>query len=194
MLYWSAFQMDLSQIKLEVLEALLVHQEPVKADQVAKEMGKERPAIQMHLIGLTKAGYAQSPLKGQYQITNEGKKALGLNEIDKEKASTILAPTVVDKAFHFYCGIGKPLNIYAHNLQEFCDKIDKVPLESLEFHSTRGDFESWFVSLGDLDLAKKAAFLRESNTKEKNLSLKLREIVENRCKLLLKISNSTNLA
>ena len=70
--------MDLSQIKCEVLEALLLHQNPVKAEQVAKEMGKERPAVQMHLIGLTKAGYVQSPLKGQYLISEEGKESAWL--------------------------------------------------------------------------------------------------------------------
>jgi predicted transcriptional regulator len=183
--------MDLSQIKCEVLEALLLHEKPVKADQVAREMGKERPAVQMHLIGLTKAGYAQSPVKGQYLISETGRKALGLNEINRENASTILARTS-DKAFHFYNGIGKPLNIYAHDLQEFCSKVGKVGLDSLKFHLKRGDFEAWFKSLGDSELAKKVVLLGESNVKEEELSAKLREIVENRCKLLSKIAGNTN--
>ncbi len=183
--------MDLSQIKCEVLEALLLHQNPVKAEQVAKEMGKERPAVQMHLIGLTKAGYVQSPLKGQYLISEEGKKALGLHEISKEKAAAILSRSS-DKAFHFYREIGKPLNIYAHDLQEFCNKISKAGNESLEFHLNRGDFEAWFKSLGDSELARKFALLRESKVKEEELSTKLREIVESRCKLLSKIAGNTN--
>ncbi len=179
--------MELSQVKREILEALLLHQKPVKAAQVAEEMRKERPAVQMHLIGLTKAGYATSPLKGQYLISETGKNALGVNEINKEKASTILAHRSVDKAFHFYDGIGKPSNIYAHNLPEFCDKINKVSLESLEFHLSRGDFEAWFKSLGDLELAKKIASLRGSKVKEAELKVKLLEIVENRCMDLSRI-------
>jgi hypothetical protein len=183
--------MDLSQIKCEVLEALLIHEKPVKAEQVAKEMGKERPAVQMHLIGLTKSGYALSPVKGHYLISEAGKKVLGLHEISKEKASTILARTS-DKAFHFYCGIGKPLNIYAHDLQEFSHKVGKVDVESLEFHLKRGDFEAWFKSLGDSELAKKVELLKESNVKKEELNVKLREIVEARCKQLSKIAGNTN--
>jgi DNA-binding transcriptional ArsR family regulator len=136
--------MDLSQVKREILEALLLHQKPVKAAQVAEETKKERPAVQMHLIGLTKAGYTTSPVKGLYIISEAGKNALGVNEINKDKASAILAHRSADKAFHFYGGIGKPLNLYAHNLPEFCDKITKVSLESLEFHLSREDFEAWF--------------------------------------------------
>jgi hypothetical protein len=185
--------MGLSQIKCEVLEVLLLHQKPVKAEQVAKEIGKERPAVQMHLIGLTKAGYAQSPLKGHYLISETGKEALGLHEMNKEKASMILA-RISDKAFHFYCGMGKPLNIYAHDLQDFCNKVGKVGIESLQFHLNRGDFEAWFKSLGDLELAKKVLLLRESKVTEEELSVKLREIVESRCKLLSKIAGNTNLS
>ena len=184
--------MDLSQIKCEVLESLLVHHKPVKADQVAKEIGKERPAVQMHLIGLTKVGYAQSPMKGHYLITENGKKVLGLHNVDKEKALTILANSSRDKAFHFYIGIGKPLNVYAHDLQEFCTKISEVPSESLDFHLNRGDFEAWFKSRGDSELEREVTILRESKVHEKELTVKLMEISKTRLKRLSKISMQPN--
>ncbi len=120
--------MELSPTKREILEALLIQEKPVKAAQLAKEMGKEFPATQMHLIGLTRMGYAQSPQKGNYSISLNGKKALELPEVTKEKALTILASTPSEKAFHFYMGIDKPLNVQVHDLLEFCDKLNQITL------------------------------------------------------------------
>ena len=179
--------MDLTPAKCEILDALSFHDKPVKAAQLAKEMGKEFPAVQMHLIGLAKMGYADSPQKGQYLISANGKKALDLPEITREKALTILAQTPPDVAFHFYAGIGKPLNIYAHDLLEFCGKVSQVKAESVEFHLSRGDFEAWFKSLGDIELAKKTALLKKKKTKAEEMTVKLRELVEDRCVVLSKI-------
>ncbi len=179
--------MDLSPVKREILEALLLHDKPVKAAQVAKETGKDPKAVQMHLIGLTRTGHAVSPEKGSYIITQKGKATLGLPEITKEKALSILAQTPPEKAFHFYAGIGKPLNLYAYNLLEFCDKITKVGVEPVEFHVNRGDFEAWFMSLGDAELAKKTALLKEKKVAGDELRRRLREIVEERCLELSKM-------
>jgi hypothetical protein len=179
-------QMDLSPVKREILEALLMHDKPVKAAQVAKETAKDPKVAQMHLIGLTRMGYANSPEKGSYVITEEGKKALGLPEVTKEKALSILAQTPREKAFHFYAGIGKPLNLYAYDLLEFCDKIAKVSVDPVEFHVNRGDFEAWFVCLGDAELAKKTALLKEKKVVGEELRRRLREIVEERCLVLSK--------
>jgi hypothetical protein len=173
--------MDLSPVKREVLEALLLQDKLVKAAHVAKETGKDPKVVQMHLIGLTRMGYANSPEKGAYTITEKGKQALGLPEISREKALLLLAQTPHEKAFHFYAGIGKPLNLYAHDLLEFCDRIDKVGVESVEFHVARGDFEAWFLALGDPELARKTALLKERKLSGEDLRAKLGKIVENRC-------------
>jgi hypothetical protein len=183
--------MDLSQIKREILEALLLYEKPVKAVQVAKETGKEFPAVQMHLIGLVKMGYAESPQKGHYVISGNGKKVLGLPEVAKENALTILAQTPRDKAFHFYVAIGKPLNLYAHDLLDFCSKIGNVNADSIEFHMDRGDFEAWFKALGDLELAKKTALLKERKLLGEELRQRFRETLENRCIALSKLTGKT---
>jgi hypothetical protein len=179
--------MSLSPIKREILETMLLNDKPAKAAQIAKENGKEFPSVMMHLIGLTRMGYAGSPEKGQYVITEKGKKALGIPEINKETATAILSHTSRDKAFHFYAGIGKPLNLYAHDLQDFCDKILKVNVDTIEFHVTRGDFEAWFACLGDAELAKKTALLKEKKIAGEELRRKLHEIIENRCIVLAKL-------
>ena len=182
--------MDLSPAKHEILEALLLHDKPVKAAQLAKEMGKKFPAVQMHLIGLVKMGHAEAPQKGQYLISANGKKTLGLTETAKEKAQKILAKTTPDESFHFYAGIGKPLNVYAHDLLEFCDKVSQVRAESVEFHLSRGDFEAWFNALGDVELAKKIALLKGRKMKAEELQEKIREITANRYAYLSRVAGT----
>jgi hypothetical protein len=178
--------MDLPPAKIEVLEALLLHVEPARGVQIAKELDKKFPAVQMHLIGLVKMGYAMSPQKGHYIVSESGKKALGLGEITQEKALKLLARVPEDRAFHFYEGIGKPLQLYAHDLLDFCDKVSKVQAESVEFHLDRGDFEAWFESLGDDELALKTSLLKRRKLTLDELRSKLREIAEDRCIVLSK--------
>ncbi len=179
--------MDLSPDKREILEALLLHEKPVKAAQVAKEIAKDPRAVQMHLIGLTRMDYADSPEKGQYKISINGKKALGLPEDTLDVASAILSQKP-NAAFHFYAGIGKPLQVYAKSLTDFCDKIEQVSLDSVEFHMNRGDFEAWFKSLGDLELTKKTALLKERKFSGEELRAKIRETARNRCEALSRIA------
>jgi intein/homing endonuclease len=172
--------MSLSSVRHEILEAMLLHDKPVKAAQIAEETGKKFPAVMMHIIGLTRMGYANSPEKGLYAITERGKNALGIPEIDKETAKAILADTPQDKAFHFYADMGKPLDYYAYSLQDFCDKILKIGVDSIEFHVNRRDLESWFAGLGDAELAKKIALLKEKKMAGEELRRKLHEIAYNR--------------
>jgi hypothetical protein len=183
--------MSVSQIKKEILQALLLETKPKKAAYIAKNIGKEFPSVQMHLIGLTRIGYTESPQKGYYTISPVGKIVLGLAKLSKENAQQILSQTSPEKAFHFYAGIGKPLNIFAHSLLEFKDKINMVDSHSLAFHLNRGDFEAWFRSLGDLELAMKMGLLRKRSNQEEVLPLQIREIMEDRCRELYKTADRT---
>ena len=176
--------MSLSPVKCKILESMLLNDKPARAMQIAKDCGNEFNPVMMHLIGLTRMGYTYSPAKGQYVINPKGKNALGVPETSKECAKAILTQTSREKAFHFYTDIGKPLSIYAQGLPEFSDKITKVDASSLEFHFCRGDFEKWFANLGDAELAKKIVLLKETGIRGEQLRTKLREIVENRCKVL----------
>jgi len=180
--------MSLSPVKQEILENLLLDDKPVRAREVAKETGKEFPPVMMHILGLMRMGYVCSPEKGQYAITQKGKEALGLPEISKEKATAILAYLPYDKAFHFYAGVGKPLNLHAHNISDFANNIEKASLESIQFHMNRGDFEAWFNGLGDQELAKKVALLKQKNLVGEDLRKQLHEIVEQRYVALAKLA------
>jgi hypothetical protein len=180
--------MSLSPIKLEILETMLLNGKPIKAAQIASENKKEFPSTMMHLLGLVKIGYVNSPQKGLYIVTNEGKKALGIQPVTKETAKTVLAYAPHDKAFNFYIEVDKPLNIHAHSLQDFTNKLSKVDIKSLEFHMGRGDFEAWFTSIGDQELAKKTAVLKEKKVTGEQLRNLLHELVEQRCIELTKLA------
>lgn len=160
---------------------MLLHDKPARAAQLAEEIGQKFPAVMMHLIGLTRMGYAYSPEKGLYAITERGKKALGLPEVGKETAKTILTGMPQEKAFHFYADIGKPLNCCANCLKDFCTEIQKISAASIEFHLNRGDFESWFTGIGDVELARKIELLKGKKLTGEELRNRLFEIVSNRC-------------
>lgn len=180
--------MSLSPTKSEILETMLLLDKPERAMSIAKEVGKEFPSVMMHIIGLTRMGYVASPAKGLYTLTEKAKKTLGIPEISEESAKKALADLPQDQSFHFYAGIGKPLGLQANSLQDFCDKILQVNLDSIKFHESRGDFEAWFAGLGDMELARKAALLKAKKVNGEELRSKLRDIVENRCAVLANVA------
>jgi predicted transcriptional regulator len=176
--------MSLSPARCKILEALLLNEKPAKAQDIAKEVGSEFKPVNMHLIGLAKAGSATSPAKGMYIITPKGKEALGIPATTKECAQQILTQTSQDKVFHFYADMHKPLNQTANSLRQFAEELATVDSASLEFHVCRGDFEKWFCSLGDVELAKKMALLQAKGLAGEALRAKLSDILDVRCKAL----------
>lgn len=180
--------MSLSPIKQEILETMLLHEKPMKAMEIAKETKKDFKPVMMHLLGLVRIGYVSSPEKGQYIITEKGKEALGIPETNKEKATAILTYSPHDKTFNFYADVGKPLNLHAHNLRDFANKLERADITSIDFHTKRGDFEAWFNGLGDVELAKKVALLKQRNVVGEDLRRQLHEIVEQRYTALAKLS------
>lgn len=179
--------MSLTPVKRLVLETMWMLDKPARAVDIAKEVGLGFPPVMMHIIGLARMGYVETPENRHYVITEKGKRALGFPKIDKEKTSKILAYLPIEKSFQFYVDIGKPLNVYAASLQDLCDKILKVDYGSIEFHVNRGDFQAWFMELGDVELARKILLVREQKATGEELRRKLYEIVKHRCEELVKV-------
>lgn len=50
---------------------------------------------------------------------------------------------VRERGFYFYEDVGKSLFEAAFSLEDFWEKIRRVPVSSLEFHQKRGDFARW---------------------------------------------------
>jgi predicted transcriptional regulator len=173
--------MSLSLVKCKILETMLLNEKPAKATEIAKECRSNFKPVMMHLLGLAKMGYIASPSKSLYIITMKGKEALGLPETTIECAKQLLAQTTTEKAFHFYAKMDKPLNLFANSLKDFSEKTQTVDSTSLEFHLCRGDFEKWFISLGDAELAKKMALLKTTGILGEPLRAKLKEILDTRC-------------
>ncbi|MGA3111887.1 MAG: hypothetical protein ABSE15_07635 [Candidatus Bathyarchaeia archaeon] len=180
--------MSLSPIKKEILETMLRTDKALKATDVAKGSGKDFKPTMMHILGLVRMGYVSSPEKGLYAITQKGKEALQMPDMSKEKAEAILAYAPHDKAFHFFAGVGRPLNLHAHGVRDFAIKVEKADLESVQFHMSRGDFEAWFIGIGDVYLAKKVAALKEKNAVGEDLRSQLHETVEQRYIELAKLT------
>jgi NDP-sugar pyrophosphorylase family protein len=84
-----------------------------------------------------------------------------------------------DKSFYFDTGLGQYSGILASSIQEFLDALKIVPLESLEYHIGRRDFEKWTKDvLGSVLLADNIRTLRRSQLKGEDLRLQLVEVVQ----------------
>jgi hypothetical protein len=180
--------LSLSPIKSKILEFMLIQTKPEKAADIAQQIKEEPRMVSMHLLGLIRMGYVATPEKGKYILTEKGKQALSMPKTTKEAAQSILSYKAHEGAFNFYCDIGKPLNMHAHTLRDFANKIEKIDVSSIQFHVSRGDFEAWFKGIGDLELAKEASMLKKKALTGENLREQLHEMVEKRYEALLKLA------
>lgn len=179
--------MSLSPAKCKVLESMLLNERPAKATQIAKECGTDFRPVMMHLIWLGRKGYVDSPTKGLYVITQNGKEALGLPQNSKDCGKKLLARLSNEDAFHFYLNLDKPTDLFAFGLKDFSEKLQDVDTASLDFHLYRGDFENWFKCLGDAELAKKMSLLKGTGILGEPLRARLKEIVGDRITALVAV-------
>ena len=180
--------MSASKIRGKILEALWAAGKPMKLEDIAKKIDIGASSTMGYLLGLIKAKYVSVPQKHYYAITNLGKKALGLPKIDKKLALKILGALPLEKAFHFHTGINQYLGVYANNLKDFADKIQKIDLTSIEFHLPRRDFELWIRDLGDPELSKKISLIRRTSLSGENLRKEVYETVRSRYEELTKLT------
>ena len=84
-----------------------------------------------------------------------------------------------DKSFYFDTGLGQYSGILASSIEEFLGALKIVPLDSLEYHIARRDFERWTKDvLGSILLADNIRTLRRSLLKGEDLRLQLVEVVQ----------------
>ncbi len=95
----------------------------------------------------------------------------------QEHTSEALRVVGVPDALLFFANAETYTGEFATSLTGLLGKLDKVPLESVEFHFQRGDFEKWVGrTLGDENLANK---LREIDrfTRGEELKIALKEAI-----------------
>ncbi|MGB9659578.1 MAG: DUF5752 family protein [Nitrososphaerales archaeon] len=107
--------------------------------------------------------------------------------IDKENARRILERLPPEKAFYFFKGIGDYIGQVANSLDEFCNLLNVVSVDSIEFHVKRNDFENWIKFIGDLELANCIKKSGEKNLRGKALRKEIHDLVEKRCRELHKV-------
>ena len=175
-----------SEPKAKILELLWRVENPLGLREVSDRTGLKARSVNMHLFGLVSLGYASKSEGGSYTITESGKEAIGFPKVDVKFAEKVLSNMPQEKVFHFYSGIGQPAGISSSSLVDFCDKVKTADVKSVEFHMTRGDFERWVHSLGDVELAKRLRLIREEGPKGEALRERLHGALRSRCDRLLK--------
>jgi hypothetical protein len=83
-------------------------------------------------------------------------KPLNLNKsaIKKSTAEKILATVPYVNGFHFFKSIGQYTGETAVSLSTFAKEVELSPIESIDFHFKRADFEKWIAeTIGDTELA-----------------------------------------
>jgi len=176
-------------MKKTILKVMANESQPRKPKEIAKEVGLSFSSCMMHLLGLRKLGCVSSPEKGYYQITGLGREVLK-PKISKEAATFILFPVASEKAFYFCAGINQYSGLHASSLQDFCNKIKDTDVKAIEFHLSRKDFERWFESIGDQELAQRIGMVREKKVTGEELRRLVYEITKTRCDELMAIVKS----
>jgi hypothetical protein len=108
--------------------------------------------------------------------------------IDRDKALLITSSVPVEKAFHFFTDLRKPLGVFATSIFEFAEELRKVDLKSLEFHMQRNDFSKWLREvIRDDWLADEFARLERYKLSGEKLRERIAYTTEKRCKELAEI-------
>ncbi|MDA4118715.1 MAG: DUF5752 family protein [Thaumarchaeota archaeon] len=87
----------------------------------------------------------------------------------------MIAP--VEKGFYFYTRSGEYTGVMAFSIKSLLDGLEKVPIESIEFHANRRDFEKWTRSvLASRELAEAIEDIRREAITGEELRKRLIEV------------------
>jgi NDP-sugar pyrophosphorylase family protein len=133
----------------------------------------ERAVIGNH-VSIDRAMIGQGCRIGDGAKILPGSKLWPNTKVDEGSTVDGIIAVPRDKSFYFDTGLGQYSGILATSIQEFLDALKIVPLESLEYHIGRRDFEKWTKDvLGSVLLADNIRTLRRSQLKGEDLRLQL---------------------
>ncbi|MGD0643534.1 MAG: hypothetical protein ABSA75_01365 [Candidatus Bathyarchaeia archaeon] len=79
---------------------------------------------------------------------------LNKSAITKSSAEKILATVPYVDGFHFFKSLGQYTGETAVSLATFAKEVEVAPIESIDFHFKRADFQKWIAdTIGDAELA-----------------------------------------
>ena len=113
-------------------------------------------------------------------------KDLNLNnsDIEKSTAEKVLATVTYDNGFHFFTSIGQYTGETAISLATFAREVEVTPIESIDFHFKRADFQKWIAeTIGDTELATAIGYIDKELAGEP-LRRRILEIINARVKEL----------
>jgi hypothetical protein len=96
-------------------------------------------------------------------------KPLNLNKsaITKSTAEKILATVPYVNGFHFFTSVGQYTGETAVSLSTFAKEVEVAPIESIDFHFKRADFQKWIAeTIGDAELATAIGHIEKELTGE----------------------------
>jgi hypothetical protein len=97
-----------------------------------------------------------------------------------ESTSKLLRKVSIPDAFLFFSDAEHYTGEFATSLAKLAEKLDIVPLKSIEFHFQRGDYEKWVGrTLGDNDLAGRLSSIDRSMQGEELRTI-MRRIIQRR--------------
>ena len=80
--------------------------------------------------------------------------ALAKHQTSAKAARAFLASVPYEHGFHFFTDIGQYTGETAVSLETFAKDVEAAPLESIDFHFKRGDFQKWIAyTIKDSELA-----------------------------------------
>ena len=110
--------------------------------------------------------------------------------LPKSSSAKFLNNTTYESGFHFFTAIGNYTGITAINISEFVTKLQNVPVESVDFHFQRKDFQKWIQeTLGDKELAEGMSIFGAARSGE-DLRKEMLRIVQERIAKLKGCSTS----
>jgi hypothetical protein len=81
--------------------------------------------------------------------------------VSNKMATKILRAVPYNNAFYFFTGIGQYSGKFAVSLADFCEKIKRIDIKSVDFHFKRRDFQKWIrTTIGDAYLSNKISRIR----------------------------------
>ncbi len=131
--------------EIERRRTLLADETTLKMDDVKGLI----ESLERHLgniqISYSAGEIEEDRFKREKEIYTSGIKSLRMRLANLGNALKELRRKVVEpeRGFHFYENVGKSLDQVALSLEDFVEKVKRVPLASIEFHQERGDFAKW---------------------------------------------------
>ena len=131
--------------EIERRRTLLADETALKMDEVKGLVESLERHFANLQISYSSGEMEEDRFQREKEIYTSGIKSLRMKLVNlgntlKELRRKVVEP---DRGFHFYEDVDKSLGQVALSLEDFVEKVGRVPLASIEFHQQRGDFAKW---------------------------------------------------